>query len=672
MIGRFAKLGVYQELFRSRDFYIAFSAGLLASASYIVDYSSLSPSLHKSVLPLITTAIIEVTAIINVPAGSIVDFTSQSPSLYGIILALFSVAVNGLPIIWGAIKGLAERTVNVDELVSLAIVASLLQGEFLAAAVVSFVMTIGGLIEGATSDSARKAIQSLIRISPQTATVLRDNEELTVPIEDLAVGDHVRVKPGERIPVDAVVVSGVSAVDESIMTGEPLPVDKKPGDTVLAGTLNYNGVLRAEALKVGCDTTLGKIIKLVSEAELYRPRTVRLIDRYARWFTPVILLCAAVAWTVTGDVSRAIAVLIVGCPCALILAAPTATVAALGRAARAGILVKGGQYMEQAASIKAVLFDKTGTLTLGEPRVVEITCSEGHTREEVLSCAASAEQHCMHPLARAIIKAAQYAQVAVNGAQDAFHEIGLGVRAMVDGSMVEVANASAYAGTAAMPRHLKACVDHSISLGITPLVVLRDQLPVGLFGVTDKVRPAAATTIRAFRSLGIDSLAILSGDHEKSAERVAQSVHIDKVYANLKPQDKVDIIKTYQSRNLPVMFIGDGINDAPALATSQIGVAMGAAGTDVALETADIALTHDDIAKLPWLIRLSRRMLGIIKVNIVFGLTFNTIAVIAGGMGWLTPIMAAVTHNIGSVLVVLASASLAIYPDYSNSRYGPV
>ena len=627
MIGRFSKLGVYQELFRSRDFYIAFSAGLLALAGYIVDYSSLSPS------------------------------------VYGIILALFSVTINGLPIIWGAIKGLAERTVNVDELVSLAIVASLIQGEFLAAAVVSFVMTIGGLIERATSDSARKAIQSLIRISPQTATVLRDNKERTIPIGDLVVGDHILVKPGERIPVDAVIVSGVSAVDESIMTGEPLPVDKKNGDTILAGTLNYNGVLRAKALKVGCDTTLGKILKLVSEAELYRPQAVRLIDRYAKWFTPVILLCAAVARAFTGDISRAIAVLIVGCPCALILAAPTATVAALGRAAKAGILVKGGRYLEQAASIKAVFFDKTGTLTLGEPRVVEITCSEGITKEEVLSCAASAEQHCTHPLARAIIKAAHYAKVAVSGSQNAFHQIGLGVRAMVDGSMIEVANASECAASAAFPRHLKACVDNSISLGITPLVVLRDQQPVGLFGVTDKIRPAAASTIQAFKSLGIDSLGILSGDHEKSAERVARSVNIDNVYANLKPQDKVDIIKTYQSKNLPVMFIGDGINDAPALATSQIGVAMGAAGTDVALETADIALTHDDISKLPWLIRLSRRMLRIIKVNIVFGLTFNAIAVIAGGMGWLTPIMAAITHNIGSVLVVMASASLAIYPD---------
>ncbi|NCC26168.1 MAG: cation-translocating P-type ATPase [Deltaproteobacteria bacterium] len=630
MIGRFSKLGVYQELFRSRDFYVAFGAGLLALIGYLIDYGH------------------------------------PSPSANGTAFALMSVTINGLPIVWGSVKGLAERSVNVDELVSLAIVASLIQGEYLAAAVVSFVMTIGALIERATSDSARKAIQSLIRISPETATVLREGREHAVPVEDLAVGEHILVKPGDRIPVDAVVVSGASAVDESIMTGESLPVDKKTGDTVLAGTLNYNGVLKAQALKVGHDTTLGKIIKLVSEAESYRPKSARLIDRYARWFTPVILTCAALAWALTGEISRAIAVLIVGCPCALILAAPTATVAALGRAARAGVLVKGGRFLEQAASVKAVLFDKTGTLTLGEPKVVEITCSEGVSREEVLSFAASAEQHCTHPLARAIIKAAHYARVAINGPQDVFHEIGLGVRAMVNGSMIEVANASTYAAAQTFPPRFKSCVDDSISLGMTPLVVMRDQRPVGLFGVTDAIRPEAARTVQEFKSLGIDSLAIVSGDHEKSAARVAQSVDIDKIYANLKPRDKVGIITSYQSRSMPVMFVGDGINDAPALATAEVGVAMGAAGTDVALETADIALTHDDISRLPWLIRLSRRMLGIIKINIAFSLAFNALAVVAGGMGWLTPVMAAIAHNVGSVLVVMTSASLAVYPDSSK------
>jgi len=632
MIGRFSKLGVYQELFRLRDFYISFGAALLALASYLIDYGN------------------------------------ASPSIWGNAFALIAVAINGVPIIWGAIRGLMERKVNVDELVSLAIIASLIQGEFLAAAVVSFVMTFGGLIEQVTSESARKAIKSLIRIAPQTATVLIGEEEKTIPIEDVSIGDRILVKPGERIPVDARIISGASAVDESAMTGEPLPVEKQIGDIILAGTLSHNGVLTAETIKVGQDTTLGKVIKLVSEAEQHRPEAIRLIDRYATWFTPLILSCAGAAWLFTGDVSRAVAVLIVGCPCALILAAPTATVAALGRAAKSGILVKGGQYLERAASIKAVLFDKTGTLTLGEPRVEEIACTEGVDKEVVLSCAASAEQHCTHPLARAILKAAHYAKVVVRGAEDAFHEIGLGVRAMVDGTLVEVGSASAVEGTAVIPGSLQKCIENSISRGVTPLVVYRDQAPVGLLNVTDKVRPVAVSTIEHFNELGIHEMGILSGDHDKAVRRVADAVGIDTVYARLKPQDKVEVINDYQSRDTPVMFVGDGINDAPALASSQVGVAMGAAGTDVALETADIALTHDDISKLPWLIRLSRRMLAIIKINIVFGLAFNAIAVLAGGMGWLSPIMAAIVHNVGSVLVVFASASLAIFPERTGAR----
>ena len=276
MIGRYSKLGVYQELFRLRDFYLAVVAAALALLSFIIDRGH------------------------------------EAPSLVGNALAIVSVAINGAPIIWGAIKGLREREVNVDELVSLAIIASLIQGEFLTAAVVSFVMTFGGLIEEVTSESARKAIKSLVRISPETATVISGDNEKTVSIEKVSAGDHIRIKPGERIPVDAVILSGVSAVDESAMTGEPLPVEKQEGDAILAGTLNHNGVITAKATKVGRDTTLGKVINLVSEAEQHRPEAVRLIDRYATWFTPVILTCSGIAWIFTGDISRAVAVLIVG------------------------------------------------------------------------------------------------------------------------------------------------------------------------------------------------------------------------------------------------------------------------------------------------------------------------------------------------------------------------
>lgn len=309
-------------------------------------------------------------------------------------------------------------------------------------------------------------------------------------------------------------------------------------------------------------------------------------------------------------------------------------------------------------------------MTLGSPTVEEIACTEGIDKEEVLSCAASAEQHCTHPLARAILKAAHYAKVAVRGAENAFHEIGLGVRAMVDGALIEVGSVSANESMAVFPKHLQQCIDSSISRGLTPLVVYRDQMPVGLINVTDQVRPVALSTVKQFHRVGINEIAILSGDHDRAVKRVAKAAGINHVYGRLNPQDKVDYIKKYQSRGLPVMFVGDGVNDAPALAASQVGVAMSAAGTDVALETADIALTHNNISMLPWFVRLSRRMLSIIKINVVFGLVFNAIAVVVSGMGWLTPVAAAVVHNVGSVLVVLASASLAIFPDPKGEFIG--
>jgi Cd2+/Zn2+-exporting ATPase len=627
MIGRFSKPGVYRELLTSRDFYLAFSAGILAGASWLL--------------------------------GG--DGSSAHP--VAAVLAIISVAINGLPIIWGAIKGLIRRQVNVDELVSLAIIACLVQGEFLAAAVVSFVMTIGALIEEATAESARNAIKALARLTPKTATVISGDEQATVPVESVVVGDTILIKPGEQVPVDAVILTGAASIDESAMTGESMPVIKKAGDAVQAGTLNHNGVLTAEVLKVGKDTTLGKVVDLVAEAEQHRPEAVRLIDRWAKWFTPLVLTAAAIAWIATGDMARAVAILIVGCPCALILAAPTATVAALGRAARAGVLVKGGIYLERTAGIEAVLFDKTGTLTRGTPRVEGINCIDGIGEEELLSCAASAEQNCTHPLAQAVLKAAHYARVVVQGAEDAIHDIGIGVRAMVDGALVEVGSVYAGRESATLPEVLQPHLASAMSRGATPLVVYRDRQPVGLLNVSDQVRRDSASAVARLKALGIRHLGILSGDHGRAVGRVADSVGILETSARLKPADKAKVIAGYREKNTPVMFVGDGINDGPALASAHVGVAMGAVGTDVALESAHVALASDDISKLPWLVMLSRRMLTIIKINIAFGLAFNAIAVIAGGLGWLSPISAALVHNVGSVLVVIFAASLAFFPD---------
>lgn len=631
MIGRFAERGVYRDLLISRDFMRVASAGGLALASVLWD---------------------------RIHGGS---------TSVGLGLAWISVALNGLPIVWGAIRGIFRGEVNVDELVSLAIVASLIEGEVLTAAVVSFVMVFGSLVEAATSDSARKAIESLMTIAPDTATRLVAGVAETVRIDAIRLGDRLLVKPGDRIPVDAVVKVGVSAVDESSMTGEPIPKEKAPGDDVFAGTLNQNGVIEIEACRVGEDTTLGKVIKLVAEAEAHRPHSLTLIERYARWFTPAILTCAALAWLVTGDIQRAITVLIVGCPCALILAAPTAIVAAMGRAARAGILVRGGKYLEEAGRTDAVLFDKTGTLTEGKPRVAEIIPAEGVESDVVLACAASVEQGSTHPLARAVLKAAHYARVAVIHAESMAAEIGLGVRALVEGRLIEVGSAYLCGGTANVPGPLQLRLRECEATGATPLIVFRDKHPLGVISVADHIRPTARDTVTGLKMLGVERIGVLSGDHEIAARQVSESAGAKDVWWGMKPGDKLDVIRKLQAEGRVVMFVGDGINDAPALAASHIGVAMGAAGTHVALETADIALMHDDIAKIPFLIRLGRRMIAIIKWNIAFGLVFNALAVIASGSGYLTPIWGAIVHNIGSVFVVLLAASLAFTQEDSRA-----
>ena len=626
MIGRFARLGVYHELMRHRDFLKVGFGALLALVGYLLGHQG----------------------------GGDWEWPSR-----GLILA--SVAINGLPVVLGALRGIIERRVNVDELLALAIIACLLGDEWLTAAVVSTIMVLGALIEEATAESARKSIQSLIKVTPKMATVLEGETARSVAVEEVAVGNVLLVKPGEQIPVDGVIRQGISAVDESAITGESLPKEKSCGDQVFAGTLNHNGVLQIEAERIGENTTLGQVIRLVAEAEAHKPRSIAFIDRFAKYFTPLILSCALTAWLFTGEFSRAVAVLIVGCPCALILAVPTATVAAIGRAARAGVLIKGGQHLEGVALADTILFDKTGTLTEGNPRVEKIFPAEGIGGEELLHSAAAVECNSTHPLARAVLQAAHYAKLSVAAARDLFTEIGLGVRGSVGGQLIEVGSVELYGGVAAVPVGLRSPLEAERERGATPLLVYRDRRPLGFLSVSDRVRGGAGATIEALKRLGLGEIGILSGDHLHSVQLVGRSVGIDRLWHGLKPEEKLGTISALQGQGRRVIFVGDGINDAPALAAADVGIAMGARGTEVALETADIALMGDDIGRLPFLVDLGRHMLLIIKINIAFGLFFNLVSVLAGASGLISPIVGAVVHNIGSVLVVLSSASIGIY-----------
>ncbi|MFP4307588.1 MAG: heavy metal translocating P-type ATPase [Desulfococcaceae bacterium] len=627
MIGRFAHPGAYRDLFEWKDILRVFGGGLLALIGWLIDLGE------------------------------------PAPSALGTALVIASVAINGLPIVWEAIQGLMNREVNVDELVSLAIIASLVAGEFLGAAVVSFVMVLGALVEEAAGESARRTIRSLIALSPEEAIVAGDAGDERRPVEQVREGDRLRVRPGDRIPVDAEVTEGVSSVDESTITGEAIPVQKSAGDPVFAGTLNQNGLLTVKATRVGADSTLGRVIRLVTEAETHKPASVALIDRYAKWFTPAILLCAAIAWAATGELSRAVTVLIVGCPCALILAAPTATVAAIGRAARAGILVKGGPFLERAASADVVLFDKTGTLTTGDPRVDAVIPADGVAEDHVLRQAACVEQNTPHPLARAVLKAAHYAKITLTAAEDLLTEIGVGVRGCVEGCRIQVGGAGLDGAAVSPP--LTQTLESIRERGATPLLVMENDQTIGVIGVSDPVRADAAETIGRLKALGVRRVGILSGDHDRSVRRVAEAVGATDAWSELKPEEKLNRLRELRDSGEvgTILFVGDGVNDAPALAAADVGVAMGARGTETALETADIALMRDDIATLPFLIRLGRRTLATIRWNIAFGLAFNLIAVIAGGTGIISPILGAVVHNVGSVIVVISSAGIAFAGD---------
>ena len=623
MIGRFSRLDAYKGLFALKALTLCLAGGALALAAYLV-----APASGTSPL--------------------------------SILLGLASVAVNGLPIVVGAARGVMERRVNVAELVSIAILASLAQGEVLTAAVVSFIMTLGSLIEEAVSDGARRSIEALAALTPQEATVIdAEGRERVVPVASVKPGDRILVRPGERIPVDAEIVSGATAVDESALTGESLPRERHPGDTILAGTLNYTGRVEARAVKVGEDSTFGKVVRLVVAAEAGKPRAARIVDRWATWFTPTVLGLAALAWMLTGDLDRAVAVLVAGCPCALLMAGPTATVAAVGLAARRGILVKGGQFLEEAARADAVLFDKTGTLTLGRPDVTAVVPMDGEDAADVIGCAACLEKDCTHPLATAIVDKARREGIPVASPDAMTTVVGLGVRGQVAGQDAEVGSPEMLGGEGALPEALRECLADIRGRGATALVVRRAGTVLGVIGVADKARETAFLAVDALRKLGIGTVGILSGDHAKAVRALAKGVGIEDVWAQLTPAGKLDVLARFQEQGRRVLFVGDGVNDAPALARANVGVAMGAAGSDVALETADVALANDDIGRLPFLVHLGRRMVRMIGVNIGLGLVFNAVAILGGAYGLLSPVAAAVFHNVGSVVVVLSSASLA-------------
>ena len=564
----------------------------------------------------------------------------------------------GLPIILEAVIGLVTAfDIKADVLVSLALIASICIGEDFAAGEVAFIMQLGGLLEELTVAKARAGIEKLVHLTPQTARVLRNGKEETIPAQQVQIGDRIRVLPGEGVPVDGVIVSGQTSINQAVMTGESLPVDKTVGDTVSSGTVNQFGAFEMEATKVGEDSSIQRMIRLVQSADAGKAKIVGLADRWATWIVVIALTAAALTWLISGQIIRAVTILVVFCPCALVLATPTAIMAAIGNATKHGFLVREGDALERLARAKVIAFDKTGTLTYGTPEVVAVSSvSAAFSENEIYRLAASAEQLSEHPLGKAIVSCCKKAQLSLTEAK-AFQMIpGRGVYADVDGKAILAGNPELLREHGVEIASVPEAEAH-IQQGCTVTYVAVDGAFAGFLALSDTLRKESAATISSLSQLGIQPV-LLTGDHENAAKTIADKLHIREVRANCLPEDKLRYIGEYQAKEMPVCMIGDGVNDAPALKKADVGIAMGGVGSDIAVDAADIALVDDEVKELPHLVALSKRMMTTIKLNMTFSMTLNFIAITLAIIGTLNPVVGALVHNAGSVLVITNSAFL--------------
>ena len=573
-------------------------------------------------------------------------------------MAWVAILLCGVPIILEALIGLVTAfDIKADVLVSLALIASVAIGEDFAAGEVAFIMQLGALLEDLTVARARAGIEKLVRLTPRTARVLRGGTEQIVPAEEVAVGDLLRVLPGETVPVDGVIRAGQTSIDQSVMTGESLPVDKGPGDPVSSGTVNQFGSFDMEAVKVGEDSSIQRMVRLVRSADAGKAKIVGLADRWATWIVVIALSAAALTWLITGEIIRAVTILVVFCPCALVLATPTAIMAAIGNATRHGFLVREGDALERLSRVKRVAFDKTGTLTYGAPEVVAVEAAPPFDRETVYRLAAGAEQLSEHPLGKAIARCwgKEHGQPLPQPAGFTMLP-GRGVTAQVEGRALLAGNPQLLAEQG-VPMEETPEAQRRREEGCTLTYVAVDGQFAGTIALSDTLREESAAMVAQLTRLGVRPV-LLTGDHENAAKAIAGRLGIGEVRANCLPEDKLTAIGGYQDAGELVCMMGDGINDAPALKKAEVGIAMGGVGSDIAVDAADIALVDDEVKELPHLIALSRRMMTTIKVNMSFSMALNFLAILLAMTGILNPVVGALVHNAGSVLVIANSALL--------------
>jgi Cd2+/Zn2+-exporting ATPase len=587
-------------------------------------------------------------------AGS--KYLYGSGSFQAEFLAMAGAILLGGPIVLHAIKSLIKKEMHMDELVALAVIAAFVTGNYITAGLVAFFMLLSELIETRTALGARASIESLIKLTPTKANLIeKDGSESEVDVSSLKPGDSIRARPGDNISADGEVIKGLSSVNEATITGESLPVDKVPGMQVFAGTTNLTGALDITVTKAGKDTTLGKVQSLIMQAEQTKMPIMRIIDRYIIWYMPTILMIAAIVLFFTRNIDHPITILIISCPCALILATPTAMVAALSASARLGVLVKNVADLELAARCTAMVFDKTGTLTTGRLYVTKLTPAENIEPAELLTVAASAEQMSKHPAARALQEVAKEANISLPTVDDFRETPGKGVTARVDSDKVMVGRDTFLKENKVNVSNVSDPALHE-EQGFSTLYVAKNSKCIGWIGLQDKTRPEARQAVSELLDIGIKRVTMLTGDRDEVASRVAAELGCTDFKAHCLPQDKLSIVEQIRSDGHIVVVVGDGINDAPALAAGDLGIAMGAAGSDVAINSASIALMSDDLKRLPFLVRLSRTTRRVIRQNLGFGVIFIVLGVSL--FFFIKPSMAAVLHFLGSLIVVFNSARL--------------
>ena len=576
--------------------------------------------------------------------------------------AWIAIVLCGLPIVVSAaIALITEFDIKADMLVSIALIASVAIGEYFAAGEVALIMQLGGLLEELTTAKSRAGIEQLVEMTPRSARIVEaDGEEREVAAEEVERGQVVRVLPGETIPVDGLVVEGATSVDESVVTGESMPVDKQAGDEVSSGTVNQFGAIDVRATRVGEDGSIQRMARLVQSADAGKAKIVRLADRWATWIVVIALSAAVICWLVTGEILRSVTILVVFCPCSLVLATPTAITAAIGNATKHGFLVKEGDALERLAKVEKVVFDKTGTLTKGTPRVQALEPAEGSglDRGELYRLAAGAELRSEHPLGRAIVACAREEGIEVPEPEGFEMRPGRGVAAEVEGRRVLAGNAEMMREEGLSPDGWDAGLSEELErAGASVTYLAVDGRAAGVVALADTLRGDSAACVEELGRVGVEPV-MLTGDNEAAARAVGARVGIREVVAGCRPEDKMAYIERAEEEGSYAAMVGDGINDAPALARAYVGIAMGGVGSDVAVEAADIAIVGDGTAELPWLIALSQHMMRVIKANITFSMTLNFVAIVLAITAVLNPVTGALVHNCGSVFVVVNSAFL--------------